>query len=145
MLKRLSVLPLLILATACATTATRSSDPAVRRAQMQALPAQGSCQPVQPEGARACTMRLGTKEVRVSQFRNLTTIRYNEADTAEPAFLNDMRRVLTTAETPEIDRAMSVISSHGMSGVMVDFTSGCFADSSTPAAQGRACFVSLTY
>jgi hypothetical protein len=156
MLKRLLVVPILFLATACETTTSRSTDPAVRRAQMEALPKQGTCQPTEPQGARACTIRLGSKDVRISQFQTLTTIRYRDTDTSEPAFLNDMRRVLTTAQTPDIDRAMSVIASHGRSGVMVDFTSGCFEDTSTPQnasdtpvyysqRPGPACFVSLTY
>ncbi|WP_421988466.1 hypothetical protein [Roseococcus sp.] len=144
MLKRLFVLPALFLATACATLPGGSSiDPAARRAMMEALPKQGSCQPAQPEGTRNCTIRLGTKDARISQYRTLTTIRYNAADTAEPAFLTDMRRVLTTANTPDIDRAMTVISSHGRSGVMADFTSGCFPDAAAP--QTSNCFVMLTY
>jgi hypothetical protein len=143
MLKRLYILPILLLATACETAPTRNIDPAARRAMMEALPTRGTCQPAEPEGARDCTIRLGTKDVRMSQFRTLTTIRYRDSDTSEPAFLNDMRRVLTTANTPDIDRAMSVITSHGRSGVMVDFTSGCFPDTSVPPT--TSCFVMLTY
>jgi hypothetical protein len=144
MLKRLFVVPVLFLATACGTTTPgRSIDPAARRAMMEALPNQGSCQPAEPEGARACTIRLGSKDERISQWRTLTTIRYRDTDTSDPAFLNGMRRVLTTAQTPDIDRAMSVVASHGRSGAMVDFTSGCFPDTSTP--QNTDCFVMLTY
>ncbi|TCH99742.1 hypothetical protein EJV46_03460 [Roseococcus sp. SYP-B2431] len=143
MLKRLSLLPLLALATACATVPGATVDPAARRAMMQALPDQASCRPTEPEGARACTMRLGTKEVRVSQYQNLTTIRYDAADTADPAFVAGMRRVLTTANTPNLDRAMTLITSHGRSGAMENFTTGCFPDESTPPV--NRCFVMLTY
>lgn len=142
MLKRLSVIPLLLLATACATL-PGTIDPAARQAMMEALPTRGSCQPAEPEGARACTIRLGSKDARVSQSGRLTTIRYRDTDTAEAAFVNDMRRVLTTANTPDIDRAMTVITSHGRSGAMADFTTGCFPDGSTPPVNN--CFVMLTY
>jgi hypothetical protein len=110
---------------------------------MEALPTRGTCQPAEPEGARACTIRLGSKDTRISQYNTLTTIRYRDTDTSEPAFVNDMRRVLTTANTPDIDRAMTVITSHGRSGAMPDFTSGCFPDGSTPPVNN--CFVMLTY
>lgn len=144
MLKRLFILPVLVLATACETVpGARPVDPAARRAAMEALPTAGSCRPAEPEGARDCAMKLGTKDVRVSQYRTLTTIRYRDTDTAEPAFMNDMRRVLTTANTPNIDRAMSVIASHGRSGAMEFFTSGCFPDTSTPPV--NSCFVMLNY
>jgi hypothetical protein len=143
MLKRLFILPILFLATACETVPSRPVDPAARRAAMEALPTRGTCQPAEPEGARDCTMRLGSKDVRVSQFRTLTTIRYRDTDTSEPAFMNDMRRVMTTANIPDIDRAMSVVTSHGRSGAMVNFTSGCFPDTSVPPV--NSCFVMLTY
>lgn len=143
MLKRLLVIPALLLATACAISPSGPVDPAVRRARMEALPQQGSCQPAEPEGARTCTIKLGSKEARVLQWRNLTSIRYRATDTAEPAFLNDMRRVLTTAGTPDIDRAMSAISSHARSGAMVDFTTACFPDGSTPPV--NECFVMVNY
>lgn len=143
MLKSLFVIPFLFLATACGTAPSRSTDPAARRTMMEALPNQGTCQPAEPEGARACTIRLGSKDVRISQYQTLTTIRYRDTDTAEAAFLTDMRRVLTTAQTPNIDRAMSIIASHGRSGAMENFTSGCFPDTNRP--QNTDCFVMLTY
>lgn len=151
MLKRLIAVPVLILATACGTTVTTTNDPAARRAAMQALPNQATCQPTEPQGARACTMKLGAKDVRVSQYQTLTTIRYRDADTADAAFMNDMRRVLTTAQTPNIDRAMSLIASHGRSGAMDSFTTGCFEETGTASdaayfqRPGPACFVMLTY
>lgn len=144
MLKRLFILPILLAATACGTApSSPATDPANRRAMMEALPTQGSCQPAEPQGARACTIRLGSKEARFFQSPGVTTIRYRDTDTAEPAFLNDMRRVLTTAGTPDIDRAMSVIASHGRSGAMSNFTSGCFPETGTPPVNG--CFVTLSY
>lgn len=144
MLKRLLILPILFAATACGTAPSSSpTDPANRRAMMEALPTSGSCQPAEPQGARACTIRLGSKDARFFQSQGVTTIRYRDTDTAEPAFLNDMRRVLTTAGTPDIDRAMSVIASHGRSGAMSNFTSGCFPETGTPPVTG--CFVTLSY
>jgi hypothetical protein len=110
---------------------------------MEALPTRGTCQPAGTEGARACTIRLGSKEARIAQFQAVTTIRYRDTDTSESAFMNDMRRVLTTANTPDIGRAMSVISNHGRSGAMSHFTSGCFPEASTPPAAN--CFVTLSY
>ena len=143
MLKRLFILPILFLATACETVPGAVTDPAARRRMMEALPTQGTCQPTEPEGARACTIRLGSKDVRISQYQTLTTIRYRDTDTSEPAFLNGMRRVLITANTPNIDRAMSVIASHGRSGMMENFTSGCFPDDSAPPT--TSCFVTVNY
>lgn len=144
MLKRLFILPVLFAVTACGTAPSSTpTDPAARRALMEALPTSGSCQPAEPQGARACTIRLGSKDARFFQSEGVTTIRYREADTAEPAFLNDMRRVLTTAGTPDIERAMSVIASHGRSGAMNNFTSGCFPETSEPPTGG--CFVTLSY
>lgn len=151
MLKRLSVLSILLLATACATgpDGPSSNDPAARRAAMQALPTQGSCQPADANGLRACTIRLGSKDVPMTQTANVTTIRYRDADTADPAFVAGLRRVLVTAGTPNLDRAMSVITSHGKSGAMENFTTGCFEDPATTPnvfqRPGPVCNMAVVY
>lgn len=142
MLKRLYVLPILALASACSTAPAPVVDPAARRAMMQALPTQGSCQPA-AEGARNCTIRLGSKDAQLIQSPGVTTIRYRSTDTAEPEFLNGLRRVLTTAGTADIDRAMSIIARHGRSGAMAHFSTGCFPEGGQPPVS--ACFVTVSY
>lgn len=148
MLKRLSILPLLLLATACATDGP-AMDPAARRAAMRALPTASSCQPADSNGLRSCTIRLGSKDVPVTQTENITTLRYRDSDTAEPGFTAGMRRVLSTAGTPNLDRAMSTVTSHGRSGAVENFASGCFEDPATTPnvyqRPGPLCVTSVVY